>query len=95
MRVLRARHHVDGAGGLILGYAVIGPALSGVALIGLNLVWVPMVEMIRTGNTHRSIRVAPLPWPNHSGALFVGGVFAFAAIAAMNHVLRRSAEHDA
>jgi hypothetical protein len=95
VRILRARHDLGGLGALVLGYGVTGVALSGVALVGFNLVWVPVVEMIRTGNTHRSLRIAPLPWPSYSGPLFASGILAFAAIAALNDVLSRSADHGA
>jgi hypothetical protein len=95
VQVLRTHHGLAGVRAAVLGYGSTGITLSGVALVGLNLVWVPIVEMVRTGNTHRSLRLAPLPWPNHSGTLFVAGVVTFAAIAATNHVLRRSREHDA
>ncbi|HUR33972.1 MAG TPA: hypothetical protein VM032_09280 [Vicinamibacterales bacterium] len=88
IRTARARLADAGLGPLVVGYGVSGLAMSGLGVLGLNLVWVPVVEIIRTGNMHRSLRVAPLPWPSHLLSLFLGGVVAFALILAVSHLRR-------
>lgn len=92
IRTVRARLADAGLGPFVVGYGVSGLAMSGLGVLCLNLVWVPVVEIIRTGNTHRSLRVAPLPWPSHLVSLFVGGVVAFALIVAVSYLRRMPEE---
>jgi hypothetical protein len=86
IRAVQARLAYAGLGPLVVGFGVSGLAMSGLGLLCLNLVWVPAVEIMRTGNMHRSLRVAPLPWTSHLVSLFLGGIVAFAVILAMKRL---------
>ena len=95
IRAIRQRMMFSGtvAHAAVCGAA--GVALSGVAVTGFNLVWVPLVEMVRTSNTHRSFRAAPLPWSNHTGVLFIGALLVFIGLVAISRLATTAPEQRA
>lgn len=81
VRTICKRLSAGGMRPLLVGLGLGAVAISFCGLICLNLIWVPLVETIRTGNMHRSFRAAQLPWSNHLVALYIGGVVIFIALA--------------
>ncbi len=81
IRVTIARVGLERRMVLLAGIAIGAAGLSGAGLASFNLLWVPIVEIIRTGNTHRSSRAAVLPWGAHLLELLVLGILLFGALA--------------
>ena len=76
---------------LVTSVTACGAGACGLVLFGL---YSSTFEMIRIGNTHMSYRSGRSPWNQHRGELLVGGIIAFALVAAYRHVRDRTESRE-